>query len=193
MHWRNSKFQIVAFLGGACHTPDEAYRKLKELREERHVAIEASKAEILRTAAKLIKANRLLSSDDPAERLEAQADIVEHEAFEEQSKACFDEAVRERDFIDELIKRVEPHRKYKDLPDHEAHQLAQSEEWFYELKFRAENFLATQGVIPHDQFATMRMHPLFEEKLYPYILELNQAIKSGQMIDFKISNPLALL
>lgn len=180
MHWRNSHFQITNFIAGSCHTPDEAYRKLMELREERDVAIKNVKASLLREQAKIKKAEHIIASDAPEwDKLEAQADLEEINAFKEQSQACYEEAVRERDFIDSLIEQIKPHRKFAHLPDHEAHQAAQLEEWKDELKFRAENFLASQGTIPHDHLATMRMHPAWQTELLPHVRQISEMISKG--------------
>ncbi len=171
MHWKNSNFGIRYFLANGCHTPDEAYRILKQLHEERDVAIRNSEASELRTKAKILRANQILadSSSTEIERLEAQADISEVEAFREQSTAVLEQAIRERSYIESLIDELQPHRKYKDLPDHEAFQMTQTEEWKLELIWRAENFLASQGSIPHDHLSTMRLHPDWETELFPQI------------------------
>ena len=180
MHWRNSHFQITNFIAGSCHTPDEMYRKLMELREERDLAIKNVKSSLLREQAKIKKAEHIIASDAPEwEKLEAQADLEEVNAFKEQSEACYEEAIRERDFIDSLIEQVTPLRKFAHLPDHEAHQLAQQEEWKHELMFRAENFLASQGTIPHDHLATMRMHPAWQSELLPHIQQVRVLIDQG--------------
>jgi len=178
MHWRNSNFQILHFIVGACHTADEAYRKLYELREERNVALKQSEASSLLQQAKLLRHKRQLDSDDAAEVLEAQAGILELESTREQTEACIEAAKKEVEFIDNLIERIEPHRKYKNLPALEAHQATQREEWLYELKSRAENFLLSGGGIPADQLAVMRMHPGWEEEILPHI----ESVKRGEVL-----------
>ena len=171
MHWRNSNFGIKYFIANSCHTADEVYRKLCELKEERDVAIKNVNASILRQQAKIKKANSIIKNimSKEWEVLEAQADLEEIKAFKEQGQACYEEALRERDFIQSLIDQIQPHRKYSHLPDYEAHQMAQQEEWKLELVFRAENFLMSQGSIPHDHLATMRAHPEFNSYILPNI------------------------
>lgn len=131
MHWRNSQFQTIHFIIGACHTADEAWRKAKEQLEEREMA--------------------LVAQPDGA--------AIPDDARGRNTMACLDECKREIDFLKDVIARLEPHRKYRDLPDHEAHQACQREEWALEFKFRAENYLLSAGTIPADQLAAMRVHP----------------------------------
>lgn len=193
MHWRNSRFQVVHFLVGKCHTPDEAYRVLKELREERDMALKSVKAADLRAQAKLMRARNTISrSMDEIAVLEARADVAELEATKENSQACIDEAQRELTFIDEMIERIQPHRVYKDLPDHEAFQLCQQEEWKQELLWRAENYICTGG-IPADHFATMRMHPEFEKVIAPRLQELVLAVQKGKDPQLGQARPMQLL
>lgn len=176
MHYRNSQFQVKYFIVGACHTADEMYRKLQELREERDVALKNVEASVLREKAKILRAETVINdlSKTEADKLEAQADILELKAFKDQSQACLEEAIRERDYIDTLIAQVQPFRKYAHLPDHESHQLAQQEDWKLELAFRAENCIASIGYIPTDQLATMRQHPEWSTFLLPKIQGLIQ-------------------
>ena len=132
----------------------------------------------MRSKAKRKRAQAVLDDKNASEidKLEAEADIVEMDAFKEQGDACYDQAVRERAFIDGLIEQVKPYRKFADLPEAEAHQLAQQEEWKHELIFRAQNFLGSQGFIPHDHLATMRMHPAWESELFPKIQKISKQI-----------------
>lgn len=173
MHWRNSNFQIAYFIAGRCHSADEAYRQLMQLREERDVALKTASASVKRAQARMLRAHATLTDPctDEATRLEAEADLDDIEATRQQAQDCYDQAVRERDFIDTLIEKVKPHRQYAHLPDHEAHQAAQADEWHAELLFRAQNYLATGG-LPPDQLATMRLHPAFESSIAPAIENL---------------------
>lgn len=146
MHWRNSRFQVVHFLLGKCHTIDEAYREAMQLREERHVAIE--------------------SAGVPDWRW-----FFLSKAQKDQSRAAFAEAVRERDFLDVLLAKMKEHpsRKYRHLPDHEAHQACQRDEWKLRLIHRAKTFMLTTGTIPQDQLETMMQHPDFKSEIAPAI------------------------
>lgn len=180
MHWRNSNFQIANFLAGKCHTADEAYRLLCELREDRDLAIRASAAARLRSEAKIIRANAVLASaKDEADKLEARADIEEVAAYANQSQSVYDQSVRERSYIDQLIEKIKPLRKYKDLPDEEAHQATQREEWKLKLIHRAKTFLLTSGTIPQDQFDIMMAHPDFHSEIVPAIEAVNESMKLG--------------
>lgn len=179
MHWRNSFFQISSFIAGKANTPDEAKRVLLELREERDVAIKASEASEMRSEAKRLRIDDIINDEESTEAdiLDAKADLVEMSAFEEQGKACFEEALRERDFIDTLLSEVEQHCKYNHLPLHEANQITQQKEWELELVFRAQNFIASQGSIPHDHLATMRMHPSWDTVLLPAVQKITALIR----------------
>lgn len=179
MHWRNSRFQVLHFIVGKTHTPDEAYRVLLELREERQLAVNNVKVSDLRTQAKIARAQEKVLSPgiSTADRLEAEADLAEVEAFRENGQACIDEAYRELDFIDLLIAKIKPHRKYSDMPVHEANQFIQSEEWMFELIRRGENHLMSSGHIPADQLGTMRMHPNWETEIYPHLQKVTLAIQ----------------
>lgn len=182
-HWKNSNFQIKYFIAGNCHTADEAYRQLFQLWEDRDVAIRSAEASAMRAKAKLIRAQRVLSNQqcDEATKLEAEADIAEFNAFKDQSVSVLKQAMAERDYIKSLMDELEPHRKYKHLSLEEAFQATQEEEWFEELKWRAENFLATQGHIPHDHLATMRLHPAWEQQLLPYVNLIIEEQKQGRV------------
>ena len=195
MHWRNSKVQVLYFIVGKTHTPDEAYRVLKELREERSTALKSACASSLRDRAKVIRATAVLAhaENDEAGRLEAQADLEELNAFKEQGQACIDEAVREVAFIDLLLTRIEPHRVYSHLKDYEANQACQQEEWARELMFRASNFIVSQGVLPPDQIAVMRLHPEWETKLCPHINALMAARISGKALVMDLHKPIQVL
>ena len=133
MYWRNSSFQVLSFIIGKCHTSDEMHRKLLELREERDLAIKNAEASQLKDKAKRMR-NKIeqdvaKETNDEPRLLEAQAELMEMDAFVAQGKSCFEEALRERDYIDTLLAKVEPHRKYAHLPLHEANQACQME-WF---------------------------------------------------------------
>lgn len=171
MHWRNSDFQIAHFLAGKCHTADGAYRMLMELREERVIALNGARAGELRTLARIQKAKAWWRNLLPWMRLENQADLIEIEGTRAQVQACIVAAEHEVATIDAMIKAITPHRQFAHLPDAQAHQVCQREEWALELMNRAENMLATQGV-SWDQLATMRQHPDWETRLLPHIEEI---------------------
>jgi len=180
MYWRNSNFQIAHFLAGKCHTMDGAYRMLLELREDREIAIRGVKASSLRAEAKKARANVVLANPPcESDKLEAMADIAEIEASEDMSKAVYEQGLRERDFIDACIAKVEPLRKYRHLPDHEAHQACQQEEWKLELVHRAKTFLLTGGTIPQDHLSTMMCHPDFKSDIAP---QIDNFMKPGNML-----------
>lgn len=189
MHWRNSNFGIKQFIAGSCHTADEAYRKLSELLEEREISINMYKASLLRQEKIRLECDNIINNGNEIERLEALAKLIELDSTKKQSEDCYNQAVREYEYIKSLIEKIKPFRKYSHLPDYESHQLTQQEEWKLELIFRAENFLISQGYIPHDQLAAMRQHPEFKEYIFPKIQEITMLIgkhKNNQML---LSNP----
>jgi hypothetical protein len=189
MHWKNSCFQIQYFLAGKCHTPDEAYRVLCEAYEDRDIAIKLAEASKLRQKAKKLNISQvLLRTVSESRKLEAQAELIEMQALEAQGNAVIATAIQERDFIKQLIDKIQPFRKYKDIADTEAHQLAQQDEWKEELLWRAENFLVSQGTIPSDHIATMRMHPEWEQHLFPRISQMAQ-----KLIELKKNNEALVL
>lgn len=179
MYWRNSNFQIAYFLAGKCHTIDAAYKMLCELREERDVAIRSARASALRAEAKKRRATMTIAENkDEVAVLEAKADIAEIDALGDQTQGVYEQGLRERDFIDACIAKIQPLRKYKHLPDHEAHQACQQEEWKLELIHRAKTFLLTSGSIPQDQLSTMMCHPEFKSSIAP---QIDMLMKSGNI------------
>lgn len=172
----NHDFQIVHFLAGSCHTPDGAYALMRDLQEDRSDAIKHVKASKLREAAKRIRAERLLQSEDPAVRLEGEADIAEIDGSLETFERNYTAAIAELEFISLCIERLQPLRKYAHLPDAQSHEAAQQEEWRLELIRRAENYLITTGTISTDHYATMRMHPEFASSILPAIVEIETAL-----------------
>lgn len=178
----NHNFQILHFLVGSCHTPDGAYSLLCDLREERQQALDQVKPTLLREQAKILAAERKIQSDDPVAKLEGEADLAEIEANRNLTNVNIGAAEQELAFIQECIDRINPYRKYRHLSDPEAHEACQQEEWRLELLYRAENFLFTQGTIPHDHFATMRQHPDFVSSILPALEQIKMAIHSGDSV-----------
>ena len=161
----NSDFQIAYFLVGSCHTADGAYALLCDLRDERQQAIAAYHVGCKRNTARRMLASRL--SFFKSTRIERQADLEELHNAQTQSNALYLIALDELKFIEQCIEKLQPYRQYSYLPDQEAHQAAQDEEWAQELIRRGENNLLSIGVIPADQLAAMRLHPQFADKILP--------------------------
>lgn len=152
MHWRNSNFQYVHFIFGACHTAVEAHRKCCEAIEDREVA--------------LCHANK-------------SATVLTDDAAGRQIQANLDQGKRELDFL--LDCKAELEANIGRVPNHDDYQQNQRDEWRLELEFRAENFLLCGGYIPPDQFATMRAHPDFP-KIASKIAETKQLIADGGVL-----------
>jgi hypothetical protein len=182
MHYKtnrlNHDFQIAYFLAGSCHTPDAAYSLLCDLRDDREDALKHVRAASKRTQAKYVKAQRELRSDDPVVKLNAEADLEEIEATKSTTEKNIAAAEAELSFINKCIEKLQPLRRFSHLSDPEAHEAAQQEEWKLELLHKAENFLLTQGTIPADHFATMRMHPEFKVAILPILKEINSQIQA---------------
>jgi hypothetical protein len=176
----NHDFQILHFLVGACHTADGAYALLCDLRDDRSDALKNSEASRLREQAKIIRARRLMASTDEAEALEGAADLVEIEAHTETLTKNLAAARAELAFIEGCMTRIQPYRQYAHLPDAEAHEACQREEWRLELEARAQNYLLTGGTIPADHFATMRQHPDFSSHILPAIDHTRVMMNDGR-------------
>lgn len=168
MHWKHSRFEIVNIILGNCHTFDEAYRVLCELEEDRDFSISSSLAESLRAQAKVVTAKSMLAdkSETKSQKLQAECNIEEQKARKIIAQPCLDEARRELDFIRMLKSIIDPHRVYKDYPDHVAHQLAQEREWRYELHWKSYNYICATGTVPHDHLMLLRMHPQSDQLLH---------------------------
>lgn len=179
-HRQNHDFQILYFLIGSCHTPDAAYALCQDLREERYAAIENYKVSKIKEKAKIIRAEKLLNSPDEADKLDGEADLLEIANNAKSGEVLYNTACKELVFIDDCINKLRPNCKYKDLPDDEACQLMQQEEWKLELIKRAENILISQATgIASDQLDTMRMHPEFVTAILPSIAAIKESIVSG--------------
>lgn len=170
-HRNNSDFQLRNFIANSCHTPDGAWMLLYGEKINIEVTIKHTKAQKLRRDAVLTRANAILNSEtsSDADKMEAEADVIENTAGENIWKLNTEAAIAELKTITELMDELEPQRKYKHLSILEANEACQEEEWCLELKNRAENFLITQGSIPHDQLEIMRLHPKFQEEIVPHI------------------------
>lgn len=184
MHAKNNRqnhdFQILHFLAGSCHTADGAYALLCDLRDDRADALKQATAAHLREQAKMLRAQRRLASDDEAERLEGKADLAEIEGHAETLAKNIAAAQSELAFIESCISHLRPLRQFAHLPDAQAHEACQREEWRMELIARAENYLLTAGTIPADHLATMRQHPDFAASILPAIEHTRELMASGQ-------------
>jgi hypothetical protein len=191
MHAKNNRvnknFQIAYFLAGSCHTPDGAYSLLKDLQEDREMALAQLDSSELRTKAKALKAQQMIDSGDPVAALEGEADLAEIRNNQKFSDRNIEAAKKELEFINLCIDKLQPVRKFKDLPDPEAHEAAQYDEWKLELISRAENYLLTNGNIPTDHFVTMRQHPAFITDIVPAIENTRKMMMSydnhGKLIE----------
>lgn len=174
----NTNFQIAYFIAGSCHTPDAAYIALVSQRQDRERALAQVEVGKIREQIQRLQAERLIASPDPIEQLEGQANLLQLEIDLANQQTLIEAAEAELDFINQCIEKIQPLRKYAHLSDAEALEASQAEEWAHELRYRAENFLLTQGTIPSDHFATMRQHPAFETYLLPGIERIHKQLQS---------------
>jgi hypothetical protein len=77
-------------------------------------------------------------------------------------------------FIKKLMAEISPHRKYAHLPQSEAFQACQAEEWAAEHLKRAARFLICDGRIPENYLEAMTVHPWWASYILPRIGELIQ-------------------
>lgn len=182
-HRVNTDFQILYFLIGSCHTIDGVYSLLCELKEEREDAVKSIESMELKTKASILKAERLLASDDEIDQLLGKAELSEIEARKETFEKNVKAAREELGFINTCIDRLQSYRRYSHLPEQEAHLAMQRDEWRLELINRAENSLMTSGTIASDEFNTMRMHPDFETDILPEINNIKNCIERGRVQD----------
>lgn len=187
MHYKtnrlNHDFQIAYFMAGSCQTADAAYSLLCDLKEDRLTAIKNFEAFRLRDRAKMIRAEatikhfealmndesetELARSIAEADMLQAQSDIVEMAAFAEMTDKNYKAGCAELEFIQKAMDKLTPYRRFAHLPDAEAHEAAQHEEWKLQLVHTAQNYMLSNGCIPHDHWATMRMHPEYATGIMP--------------------------
>jgi hypothetical protein len=184
MHYKtnrqNHDFQIAYFIAGSCQTPDAAYSILCDLREDRSNALKSFEAYNLRDQAKIKRAEIKMRDGDEADRLEGQADIVELKALAETTQKNYDAALDELTFIEACMEKLQPLRKFAHLPDAQAHEAAQHDEWKLQLVHTAENHLLSGHAIPPDHFATMRMHPSFTSEILPAVDKLSNVLADAR-------------
>lgn len=178
-HRRNTDFQIKSFIEGACHTPDAKWFTLFEQAEERRRVVRQNeiKAKLhAREAANLEASFKKLNEDQTMwsdEDYQIEIKWLEYCDQKPASERMIAAARAELAFIerqmDSLVAETIYVKRYLagQMSFDQAAQAAQPEEWKRELIFRAQNFLATQGRIPHDHYAAMRRHPEFKQAILP--------------------------
>lgn len=186
MHYKtnrlNHDFQIAYFIAGSCQTADAAYSILCDLKEDRSNAIKSFGAYSKRDQATLKRAQAKLAQIEKtcyatpadfevleADRLDAEADIEEKQALADTTQKNYDAALAELAFIEACMEKLTPFRQFAHLPDAQAHEAAQFNEWKLQLVHTAQNHLLSTNNIPADHWSTMRMHPAFEKEILPLI------------------------
>lgn len=194
-HRTNSTFQLKHFLVGDCCTPDGAWNLMYGQKIDIEVKISHSDVQRLRRESKIAAAQEILNNSDStrAQKLDAEADILEQNAGLHVWELNLQAAKMELADIEEIMEQLEPYRKYSHLPLLEATEAAQEEEWLLTLKTRAENHMIATGGIPPDELRFMRNHPQFEAELVPHIQRLSSNMKGVSTIQqglLMLSKPL---
>ena len=180
-HRNNSDFQLRYFIAGSCHTPDAAWNILYEQKLDIEIKLNSTKAQLLkRQATKLDLEQQEKNIKTEQDRLRYEAACIDFKATEGLTELALQGAEKELETIKALMDELEPLRKYKHLPFLEATEAAQQDEWREEFKHRAENYLVSQGTIPHDQLEAMRKHPDFVHGILPAIKTTMLALESAK-------------
>lgn len=180
-HRNNSDFQLRHFIAGSCHTPDAAWNLLYEQRLDILNKRELTKARILRRKAKWLDLEgQHASIQTEQDKLYYQANLIEYNSGENILELALAGAEKELETIESLMDELEPYRKYAHLPLLEATEAAQREEWAEEFKLRIENYMVSQGTVPHDQLEAMRKHPDFESKILPHFKSVINQIEHNK-------------
>jgi len=148
--------------------------------EEREQAVETTIIAEDEFKLRRLKAEKLLKSEDEIEQYEGEIEMKKIDNDFKWFKLNAQEAVRELAFLKDCARKLEPFRKYRDQPDHIAHQMIQQEEWREELILRSKEYLVSSGQIPQDHLRTISLHPEFKDKILPEMNELANALKDGK-------------
>jgi hypothetical protein len=144
------------------------------------IKLDVTKARLIRRKAKKLEIDNNLNTNDPIQKLNAEADLLEWQSSDGMLEMAILGAEQEICTITQIMNELEPRRKYAHLPLLEAAQAAQQEEWKLEFKHRIENFLLSRGTIPEDQLQAMRSHPDFESELVPHVQEMVHKIANNE-------------
>jgi len=178
-HRNNSDFQLRHFIAGSCHTADGAWAVLYNQKLDIEIKLATTKAQILRREVRRAELSSRVPNNDLETKL-IEADWIEFRSTDGLLELAIEGAERELETIKSLMDEYAPHRKYGHLPVLEATESAQREEWLLEFKNRVENYLLTQGTIPHDQIEAMRQHPDFESEIIPHIKTMMISISQAK-------------
>lgn len=181
-HRQNSNFQLKHFMANDCKTPDGAYVLLYGQRIDMENKIAVSVAQEMRRDARIMAANEVCgdSASKPSEVLNAKADIVEAEAEIPTWNMNLKAAEQELAAINRYMAELKPQCQYQGDDILEMAELKEEAEWRLELMARAENFMLSQGYIPHDQLNTMRNHPQFASAILPHIGVIENKLVENQ-------------
>ncbi len=187
-HRQNSDFQLKHFMANDCKTPDGAYVLLYGQRIDMENKIAHSDAQRKRREAKLAAAREVI--EDPTSKrsavLAAEADIIEIEADVPTWELNLKAAHQELATINRYMEELKPQCKHWSEDILAMSEASQEEEWRLELMCRAENFLISQGYIPHDHLNTMRNHPQFASDILPHLAQIE-----GKVLGLRMNKPTA--
>lgn len=166
----NTDFQIQYFVEGSAQTDDGKWALLWMQVRVQQQKIDSIPAYHIKREAQLEQIEfRIVNAKTPWKRKLAEAELIEtkigHAGWEVVEQAWIDEI----DFMKRRMALLDEDCLYRDLPLLQRIEAAQRLEWCEELKVQAENYIISQGFIPHDHLHAMRMHPDFELKILPHI------------------------
>jgi hypothetical protein len=169
----NTDFQLEFFIEGSAHTPDGKWALLWMQWNVLQQKVRAIPAYHIKREAMALKLQwEIENKEHPWERMQATAELLELEIGNEHWQISEEAWTNETDFVKARMDKVEPDCLYRDLPFLQRCEAAQRDEWLYELCYKAENYIISTGVIPHDYLDAMRMHPDFRLKILPHINNL---------------------
>jgi hypothetical protein len=178
-HRNNSDFQLRYFIAGSCHTADGAWAVLYNQKLDIEIKLATTKAQIIKREVRRLELSKRAPKNDLEAKL-IEAEWIEFNSTDGLLELAVEGAEKELETIKSLMDEYSPHRKYGHLPILEATEAAQREEWLLEFKNRVENYLLTQGTIPHDQIEAMRQHPDFEVEIVPHIKNMMISISQAK-------------
>jgi hypothetical protein len=178
-HRNNSDFQLRYFIAGSCHTADGAWAVLYNQKLDIEIKLATTKAQIIKREVRRLELSKRAPKNDLEAKL-IEAEWIEFNSTDGLLELAVEGAEKELETIKSLMDEYSPHRKYGHLPILEATEAAQREEWLLEFKKRVENYLLTQGTIPHDQIEAMRQHPDFEVEIVPHIKNMMISISQAK-------------
>lgn len=181
-HRQNSDFQIINFLANDCSTADGAYVLLYSQKIDMENKLAVAEAQRIRRESTIMAAEEIIAdpTSKPSQRLASKADIIEAKAEVPTWEMNLRGAEMELATIVRCMDELRPQCIHYNDDILLMSEAMQEGEWLGELKTRAENYMLSQGYIPHDHLQAMRNHPQFQTHIVPHIGELEGRIVGNQ-------------